>query len=247
MAAALAGPDDVAEAIFAQTAAGDGPSLTRFLQREATAEQFREVLVHRSLYQLKEADPHTFVIPRLPAPAKVALAELQFDEYGAGRPERQHALLFARGLREAGLDDAYGAYVDAVPACVLALNNAMSLLCLHRRLRGAAIGHLAAIEVTSSLPCRKYVQGLRRLELSPAMADYFDEHVEADAVHEQVATRDICAAAVAAEPGLREDVHLGVAVSLAMDDLLAGHVLAAFTAGRSSLRDPAPAPQGAAA
>ena len=89
--------------IFAQAEASDGPPLTRFLQREATAEQFREVLVHRSVYQLKEGDPHTFVVPRVHGSAKVALVELQFDEYGAGRPERQHAhALRRRGWRSAG-------------------------------------------------------------------------------------------------------------------------------------------------
>jgi hypothetical protein len=238
VAAALASTADVADRVFAQADASDGPSLSRFLQREATAEQFREVLVHRSLYQLKEADPHTFVVPRVRGAAKVALVELQFDEYGAGRPERQHATLFAEGMAECGLDRSYGAYVDAAPACTLALNNAMSLLCLHRRLRAAAMGHLAAIEVTSSLPCRKYVQGLRRLELSPAMVGYFDEHVEADAVHEQVATRDICAGLVEQEPQLAEDVCFGVAVSLLMEERVAEHVLGCFREGRSSLRTP---------
>jgi hypothetical protein len=234
--AASHGVGGVAERIFAQADAADGPSLSRFLQREATAEQFLEVLVHRSLYQLKEADPHTFVVPRIPGGAKVALVEVQFDEYGAGRPERQHSRLFADGMEECGLDRTYAAYVDAVPACTLALNNAMTMLCLNRRLRAAAVGHLAAIEVTSSVPCRKYVQGIRRLDLSSSMADYFDEHVEADAVHEQVATRDICEALVDAEPALAEDVSFGVAVALLMDELLAEHVLACFRKGRSSLR-----------
>jgi hypothetical protein len=234
--AAARHPGDVADRVFAQVAAADGPSLSRFLQREATAEQFLEVLVHKSIYQLKEADPHTFAIPRVPGRAKVALVEVQFDEYGAGRPERQHATLFGDGLEECGLSRDYGAYVDDVPAVTLALNNAMSLVCLHRRLRGAALGHLAAIEVSSSLPCRKYVQGLHRLDLSPAMAHYFDEHVEADAVHEQVATRDICEAAVEREPELATDVLFGVAVSVLMEELLAEHVLASFRSGRSSLR-----------
>ena len=68
------------------------------------------------------------------------------------------------------------------------------------------------------------------------MVTYFDEHVEADAVHEQVATREICAALVAHEPGLAEDVSFGVAVCLRMDELLAAHVLDSFRAGVSSLR-----------
>ncbi len=229
-------PGGVAERIFAQAGAHDGPSLSPFVQREATADQLREVFVHRSLYQLKEADPHTFVVPRVTGSVKGALMDIQFDEYGAGRPDRQHAALFARGMAECGLDDRYGAYADEVPACTLALNNAMSLLCLHRRLRGAALGHLAAIEVTSSLPSRRMVQGLRRLDLSPAMADYYDEHVEADAVHEQVATRDMCAALVEQHPELLADVFLGVEVGLLMDELLAEHVLGCFAQGRSSLR-----------
>src|SRR6478672_5443572 len=87
-AAAMTGPwsagADVDDRIFRQIDAWEGPSLSRFLQREATAEQFLEVLVHRSIYQLKEADPHTFVVPRITGSAKVALVELQYDEYGAG-------------------------------------------------------------------------------------------------------------------------------------------------------------------
>jgi hypothetical protein len=68
------------------------------------------------------------------------------------------------------------------------------------------------------------------------MVEYFDEHVEADAVHEQVATRDICAAVVEREPHLAEDVCFGVAVSLLLDELLAEHVLSSFRQGLSSLR-----------
>jgi hypothetical protein len=43
----------------------DGPPLSRFLQRRANRMQFREFVAHRSTYQLKEADPHTWAIPRL--------------------------------------------------------------------------------------------------------------------------------------------------------------------------------------
>lgn len=46
-------------------------------------------------------------MPRLTGGAKVALAELQYDEFGAGRADRLHQELFARTLRGAGLDDAY--------------------------------------------------------------------------------------------------------------------------------------------
>src|SRR4029450_7785452 len=71
---------------------------------------------------------------------------------------------------------AYGAYVDDVPAEILEQNNAMTLFGLHRRLRGAALGHLAAFEVTSSLPSRRIAQGLRRLGPPGEMGAHFGAH-----------------------------------------------------------------------
>ena len=37
--------------------------VSRFLLREATVTHFREFLIQRSIYQLKEADPHTSTTP----------------------------------------------------------------------------------------------------------------------------------------------------------------------------------------
>src|SRR5918995_228517 len=150
-----------------------------------------EFVVHRSAYQLKEADPHSWAIPRLHGGPKAALVEIQADEYGDGRPQRGHAELFAKTMRELALDDGYGAYLDQLPAATLATVNLMSLCGLHRRLRGAIVGHLALFEMTSSLPNRRYGRGLRRLGFeTEAATDFFDEHVVADAVHENLAAVD---------------------------------------------------------
>ena len=216
--------------------ADDGPPMSKFLERTATVDQWREFLVHRGTYQLKEADPHAFGIPRIGGRAKVALAEIEADEYGSGRPERMHAALFAQTMRELGLDGAIGSTVDLVPAITLANSNAMSLFGLHRRLRGAIVGHLAAFEMTSSVPNRRYANGLRRLGFGEAAWDYFDEHVEADAVHEQIAAHDLAGGLVEAEPQLVGDVLFGARVALALDALVSGHMLACWQEGRSSLR-----------
>lgn len=50
------------------------------------------------------------------------------------------------------LSDKPDAYLDLVPAVTLTSVNTMSFFGLHRRLRGAIVGHLAAFEMTSSLP-----------------------------------------------------------------------------------------------
>lgn len=226
----------VSRALFALTEPGSGPSLSRHLARKATAEQAREFLVQRSVYTLREADPHSWAIPRLHGRAKAALVEIQADEYGGGRPERVHAAIFAAALRGAGLDDAYGAYVDDVPAITLASHNMMSLFGLNRRLLGAIVGHLAAFEMTSSLPNRMYGDGLRRLGFGEDVTDYFDEHVEADAVHEQIAGRDLAGALAEDRPDLLADIMFGAAACLTVDDWVGAHILEAWSSGASSLR-----------
>jgi hypothetical protein len=233
---AMAGEGDVATRLFELTESFDGPSVARFVQREATREQFLELMVHRSIYHLKESDPHSWVIPRLTGRPKAALVELQYDEYGGGRPDRVHATMFGDSLEAAGLDREYGAYVDQVPGYTLALNNAMSLFGLQRRLHAAGMGHLGAFEATSSLPCRRYVGGVRRLGLPEKVAEYFDEHVEADAVHEQLAFRGICAELVRHHPRLLEDVFFGATVCLAMDAVAGGEMLARWRRGDTTLR-----------
>ncbi|MFD1825711.1 MULTISPECIES: iron-containing redox enzyme family protein [Mumia] len=208
----------VAEQIFTLTEDFDeGPDLSRFIRREATPEQVRDFLRERSVYHLKESDPHTFVIPRLSGPAKAHLVELQYDEYGGGRVGRLHHELFAATLRASGLDDAYGAYVDDAGASTLAGSNAMSLFCLHRRLRGAAMGHLAAFEATSSIPCRRIAAGLRRVGFGEEAAHYYDEHVEADAVHEQLAAREICGTLVSSGDVDPAEVLFGAVTCLTLD------------------------------
>jgi Iron-containing redox enzyme len=233
---ALGATGSVAERLFAMIQSDDGPRLSSYVQRSITRHQLHEMLKHRSVYQLKEADPHSFAIPRLRGAAKAALVEIQFDEYGGGRADDMHSTLFAQTLRECGLDDTYGAYVEQVPGETLAVSNAMSLFGLNRRLRAAAAGHLAAFEATSSLPNRRYAAGVRRLGYGDAAARYFEEHVEADAVHEQVAVREMCGALVADEPAELENVLFGAAACLALDGLAGQRQLSAWQSGRSSLR-----------
>ena len=221
--------DDPAEQVLAMVDRSDGVSLSTYLRREATRDQVLDYLRERSVQQLKESDPQSFVLPRLTGAAKVALAEIQYDEYGAGDPERLHQRLYAEALSAAGLDPAYGAYLDDVSAVSLAAANLMSLLCLNRRLRGAALGHFAAFEASSSVPSRRVAAAIERVGLGPVVAAYFHEHVEADSVHEQVAARDMCGAWVAEHPDLRDDVLFGAAAALHLEALSAQDLMTRWT------------------
>jgi hypothetical protein len=226
--------------LTALIAADDGPSLSSFMAKQGTLEQWREYLTLRSVYHLKEGDPHTFAIPRLGGRAKAAMVEIQADEYGGGSLARMHSELFGGLMRDLGLDSAYGALWDDAPAAAFASVNTMSLFGLHRRWRGAAVGHLTAVEMTSSEPSRRYSAGLRRLGFGERTTVFYDEHVEADAVHEQIASVDMCGSLVAEQPDLLPDVLFGAAASLVMDAVAAEHLLGAWESGRSALRQDRP-------
>jgi len=243
-----AGPEEMDLALRAITEADDAPSVSRYINREATHEQLLEFLAHRSAYQLKEADPHSWALPRMYGGPKGALVQIQADEYGNGDPERIHAKLFAGTMDELGLDTAYGAYLDHLPGSTLATVNLMSFFGLHRRWRGAIVGHLALFEMESSVPNRRYAEGLRRLGFGSERAtEFFDEHVTADAIHEAVAAVDLAGGLARQQPALTGDILWGAAALAEMDGRWARRMLGAWEEGVSSLLIPLQARAGSAA
>jgi heme oxygenase-like protein len=224
------------DAISVEPVNGTGPSY--HLRDTGTWEQMREYFVHRSMYHLKEGDPHAWAIPRLTGGAKAAFVAIEFDEYGAGQRQRAHQQLFADLLTAADLDETYLGYLDAVPAEALAVVNLMSLFGLHRRLRGAAIGHFAATEITSSPGSRRIAEALERMDAPGACVAFYREHVEADAVHEQVVRLDVVGDLVAHEPQLDRDVIFGMRALTVVEDRLADKMMTSWKQDQSSLRRP---------
>jgi hypothetical protein len=148
--------------------------------------------------------------------------------------------MFARSMEALRLDSTPGAYLDAIPGYTLATVNLMSLFGLHRRLRGAIVGHLALFEMTSSIPNRRYATGLRRLGLGEDATAFFDEHVEADAVHEAIAAVDLAGGLARQEPRLGRDILWGARALAALDARWTANVLDAWEAGESSLLSAVP-------
>lgn len=224
------------DALSIEPVNGEGPSY--YLRDTGTWEQMREYFVHRSLYHLKEGDPHAWAIPRLTGQAKASFVAVEYDEYGAGRGAHLHQQLFADLMEAAGLDSTYLAYLDTVPAESLAVVNLMSMFGLHRWLRGAAIGHFAATEITSPPGSRRLVEALQRLGAPDECITFYSEHVEADAVHEQVVRIDVVGDLVARDPSLDRDVVFGMRAHAVVEDRLADTMIAAWKAGQTSLRRP---------
>lgn len=230
------GGDDVDAAVGGLLVEPVGSTgVSHHLKADGELWQVREYIAQRSLYHLKEADPQAWVIPRLDGDAKSALVTVEHDEYGAGRGERMHSRLFAEMMGELGLSTGYGAYLDHAPAVVLAEVNLMSLCGLRRSLRGASVGQFAVVELTSSPGSARLVAAARRIGCGPATERFYAEHVEADAVHEQVLRRGVLTPLLTDEPLLAADVVFGIQASLLLGDRFGSAVLRAWQSGRTSL------------
>ncbi|MFD9685008.1 iron-containing redox enzyme family protein [Kitasatospora sp. NPDC059146] len=225
--------------LLAESPDDTGPS--HFLRDEGRLRHVREYLVHRSVYHLKEADPQLWMLPRIHGPAQAVLMAIVYDEYGAGRPERAHAGLYARMMAAFGLEPGYAHYLDLVPAPALAVVNLMTLFGLHRALRGAAVGQFAALEITSSPGSARLAAALERLGGGPDGTLFYREHVEADAVHEQLVRHGVVEQLILSEPELAAGIAFGLAAAQVVEGRFADHVLGCWRAGRTSLRSALPA------
>ncbi|MDI5964384.1 iron-containing redox enzyme family protein [Streptantibioticus silvisoli] len=230
---------DVASALaelLVEPAGGTGVSA--YLRDEGEHWQLREYAALRSLYHLKEADPHAWVLPRLTGRAKAGMVAVEYDEFGAGHADRAHSQLFAELMTDLGLDAHYGRYLESGTADVLATVNLMSLLGLHRGLRGGLVGHFAAVEIASSPGSRRLAQAMERTGAGPAAVGFYTEHVEADAVHEQLVRHEVIGGLLEQEPGLEPDVVLGLDATVWLEDRLGDHLMSAWRTGHSAVRVP---------
>jgi len=229
-------PAQVVDRLWEMATTGDGPSLSEWALAQGDLTHARELAVHRSAYQLKEADPHTWAIPKLTGVTKATMVSIQSDEYGGGVAGDMHASLFAGTMKALGLDSAYNAYLDSIPGVTLATTNLISLLGLHRRLRGALVGHLALFEMTSVGPMGRYGAWMERLGVPASGRRFYDVHVEADQVHQLLASHTMVGSLVADEPHLAASVIFGAAALSVLEQRFATHVLGCWQRDQTSLR-----------
>ena len=203
-------PDEMDLALRAIADADDGPSLSRYLERQATLDAGARVPGPPLRLPAQGGRP---ALVGAAAPARRRRrrrwSRSRPTSTAAGGPSASTRSCSPTRWRRSGLDATYGAYLDAIPGVTLATVNLMSLFGLHRRWRGAIVGHLALFEMTSSIPNRRYANGLRRLGFDGDATEFFDEHVEADAVHENIAAVDLAGGLARQEPALGPDVLWG--------------------------------------
>jgi hypothetical protein len=235
-------PEDIAEALRRRTSSSeqpsDRPSLSAFCEHEASWAQIREVCVHRTAWQLKEADPHSWALPRLGGRPKAALAKIQSGEYGEGEERDVHQNLYALTLSLLGLDSSYGSYLELLPGVSLATVNLVSLFGLHRKYLPAMAGHLAGFEMSSVAPMSAYSAALRRLGAPQDACHFFDVHVVADAHHQQVAADELAVGLVEQRAERAPMILWGTDTLNWIEERFSEYVLGRWQQGRTSLLAP---------
>lgn len=66
---------------------------------------------------------------------------------------------------------------------------------------------------------------MKRTGAGPAAEFFYTEHVEADAVHEQVVRRDVIGGLLEDEPGLAADIAFGITATSFVEDRLGDRLL----------------------
>ena len=214
--------------------ADDAPSVSTFIEREATAAQVARV--HGPPLGVPAQGGRPALVG-----AAAAVGQRRRRRWSRSRPTSTataapttiHAELFARAMDAVGLDSTYGAYLDQIPGVTLATVNLMSLFGLHRRLRGAIVGHLALFEMTSSVPepplRRPGCGGSATARTRPSSSTSTSSPTPCTRASPRSISR---AGSRSQDPRLGADVLWGARALLAIDGRWARHMMAAWEARR---------------
>jgi hypothetical protein len=210
-------------------------SISDYLCRRGTIDELREYCIHLSVSKLKYSDAQAFGVARLQGAAKAAMVQIQFGDHGGGSSAHSTTSLFGEMLTSLRLDPSYGAYVGHVPGVSLASANLESFFGLHRRWRGAMVGQVAAMKMTSVESMERCGKAMEHVGIHEDEAQYFQTRSRIDALNALIARNRLVGALVHAEPEVAGDVLFGARSHLLLEERQSDNVLSAWSQGNSSL------------
>ena len=164
-----------------ENGAGQGDPLFPWLAEEATLEDFRIFLAQEAAGEAGFEDLTALTQIKVPASAKMELANNYWDEMGRGNPKGMHGPMLDGLIQELELE----ARIEDTVWESLALANAMTAMATSRRYAWHSVGALGVIELTASGRSRCVADGLRRLGLGGKARRYFELHAVLDVRHSQ--------------------------------------------------------------
>ncbi|HYG29828.1 MAG TPA: iron-containing redox enzyme family protein [Allosphingosinicella sp.] len=189
---------------------GQGDPLFPWLEGKADLEAFRWFLAQEAAGEAGFEDLTAMAQVKMPAEAKLELANNYWDEMGRGNPKGMHGPMLAALIEELGLC----AEIDNTVWESLALANAMTAMAANRRYAWHAIGALGVIELTAPGRSRAVADGLRRLGLSGKARLYFELHATLDVRHSRDWNDKVLRPLVAADPRRAQALAEGALIRL---------------------------------
>lgn len=215
MARAAQAPSDVEGFLrwfedLKETGPGQGDPLFPWLAETASIEDFRYFLAQEAAGEAGFEDLTALSQVKIPASAKMELANNYWDEMGRGNPKGMHGPMLAALIRQLDLK----AEIEDTVWESLALANAMTAMATSRRYAWHSIGALGAIELTAPGRSRATADGLRRLGIDGKARRYFELHAVLDVKHSKDWNDKVLAPLVAEDPRRARAIAEGALIRL---------------------------------
>lgn len=178
------------------TGPGQGDPLFLWLAEEAGLEDFRYFLRQEAAGEAGFEDMLAMAQVKVPAEAKLELANNYWDEMGRGNPKGMHGPMLNALITQLDL----APEIETTAWESLALANAMTAMAATRRYAWHAIGALGAIELTAPGRSRAVADGLRRLGIDGKARRYFELHAVLDIRHSEDWNAKVLRPLVAEDP-----------------------------------------------
>ncbi|MET0251161.1 MAG: iron-containing redox enzyme family protein [Novosphingobium sp.] len=179
-----------------QTGPGQGDALFPWLASEADLDAVKWFLTQESAGEAGFEDLLAMSQVKVPASAKLELANNYWDEMGRGNPKGMHGPMLAALGTQLGLRPKPETTVWES----LALANAMTAMATARRYTWHSIGALGVIELTAPGRSRATADALRRLGIDGKARRYYELHAVLDVKHSTDWNAKVLAPLVAEEP-----------------------------------------------
>jgi hypothetical protein len=192
------------------TGPGQGDPLFPWLAEEAGLEGFRYFLTQEAAGEAGFDDLTALTLVRMPATAKLELANNFWDEMGRGNPKGMHGPMLGALVTELTLAPT----IDGTVWESLALANAMTAMAANRRYAFHAVGALGAIELTAPGRSRCTADGLRRLGLNGKARRYFELHATLDLRHSADWNEKVLRPLIGEDPDRAQPIAEGALIRL---------------------------------
>ncbi len=192
------------------TGPGQGDPLFPWLANEAGREDFAYYLTQEAAGEAGFDDLTALTQVKVPASAKLELANNYWDEMGRGNAKGMHGPMLDAMVEALGLDPA----IENTVWQSLALANGMTAMATCRRYAWHSIGALGVIELTAPGRSRCVADGLKRLGMDKIAYRYFDLHAVLDVKHSEDWNAKVIAPLVAEDPRRATAIAEGALIRL---------------------------------